>query len=657
MIVERKYFFLNYCKDRKKFFKFLEKIFSIYKIDGFKGIVTRFKKKYAKLKVKKGNIKFDANYKEWINHCEKISCFYDVSLLRKKPLISIIMPVYNSEPIFLKKAIDSVLEQTYPYWELCIADDASSSKETLKVLKEYEKKDKRIKVIYRKQNGHICAASNSALNLAKGEWVTFLDHDDMLSSNALYEIAKAINSNDKAKLIYSDEDKIDENDSRFEPYFKSNWNPDLFFSQNYINHLTALKKEIIDKIKGFKKGVEGSQDYDLILRSLQYINDNEIIHIPKILYHWRSIKGSTALDPNEKSYTTEAGIKALQDYFNIMHPGVVVIEGLLPNTYKPIYPIPGIDIKEQIKPYIEISKKNREIYNNIQYSESNIQNTPLVSLIISTRDKYEVLKKCIESILNKTNYSNYEIIIVNNQSTDTSTIKYLKHIKEKHDKIITIIEYDKPFNFSAINNLAVKHTKGEIIGLINNDIEFITENWLIEMVQHVVRTEIGAVGAKLYYGNDTIQHAGVVLGIGGVAGHSHKYFSKNHPGYFSRLKIIQNYSAVTAACLLLRKSVYFEVGGLNDTHLKVAFNDVDLCLKIQQKGYRNLWTPYAEAYHYESLSRGKEDNPEKKKRFMGEVIFMKKKWKNTLYNDSYYNPNLTLIREDFSIKDKNECLR
>jgi len=668
MIDKFLYIAFNDLKDGGDFLRIFKKSYARYKKHGFKGMYSRLEKEYKALKPSKKIDNFEVNYQGWIKTNEKDIYFYDEKVLKQKPLISIILPVYNTKAVFLRKAIDSVFKQTYPYWELCIADDASNDKETITTLKHYEKRDERIKVIYREKNSHISAALNSALSLANGEWVAFLDHDDMLAPNALYEIAKAINTNRKAKLIYSDEDKIDEKDNRFEPHFKSDWNPDMFFSQNYVNHLCAIKKDIVDNIKGFREGVEGSQDYDLILRSLPYIKDDEIVHIPKILYHWRSIKGSTAFDAQEKEYTTKAGIKALQDYFDVVRPGVVVLEGFLPNTYKPVYPIPGIDIKEQIKPYIEKSKINREIYKTIQHQTSNIKHPtsiiqhlssnihhpPLVSIIIPTRDGYEILKMCIESILEKTDYPNYEIIIVNNRSTDEKTISYLNYLKKKYDNIITIINFNKSFNFSAINNFAVMQAKGEIVCLLNNDIEIISQMWLSEMVQHVLRPEIGAVGAKLYYANDTIQHAGVVLGIGGVAGHSHKYFPKDHHGYFSRLKIIQNYSAVTAACLLVRKSVYEEVGGLDEENLKVAFNDVDFCLKVLEKGYRNLWTPYAEAYHHESLSRGKENTPEKQKRFMQEVLFMKEKWKSQLYNDPCYSPHLTLEREDFTIKQGNE---
>jgi GT2 family glycosyltransferase len=386
-------------------------------------------------------------------------------------------------------------------------------------------------------------------------------------------------------------------------------------SQNYISHLLVVKKVLLDEVGVFREGYEGAQDYDLILRLSESLNENEITHIDQILYHWRACEGSTALNVNEKEYTSEAGLNALKSHLSNKKYQTQVDKGMLPNTFKVSYPI---------------------------------EKEPLVSLIIPTRDGYDILSLCIQSILDNTCYRNYEIVIVDNQTTDLQTLAYFKSLTEKYSHI-RILKYNKPFNFSAINNFAVSQVKGEVIGLINNDVEIITSSWLKEMVGHALRPEIGAVGAKLYYDNDTIQHAGIILGIGGVAGHSHKYFTKDAHGYFSRLKIIQNLSAVTAAALVVKKSLYMEVGGLDEEHLKVAFNDVDFCLKLQAKGYRNLWTPYVELYHHESVSRGAEDTEEKKIRFEKEVHFMKKKWGNTLKRDRYYNRHLTLKDEKFGI--------
>lgn len=534
-----------------------------------------------------------------------------------KPKFSVIVPTYNTDATYLKACIDSVLTQSYPYWELCIADDASPKPHVQSVLNYYMELDDRIKVIFRPENGHISEASNSAIELATGDFVALLDHDDMLAEHALFFVVQALQTAPHASIFYSDEDKLDLNGKRIDPHFKSDWNPDLFFSQNYVSHLGIYKRSLLNNIGGFRKGVEGSQDQDLLLRCLPHVSDREIIHIPRILYHWRTVEGSTALAAGEKSYTTQAGLKALTDYFRSACPEAKVEAGLLPNTYRVRWPLP----KEQ----------------------------PLVSLLIPTRDRRTLTETCVRSILEKSQYVNFEIIILDNGSVEKETLEFFEQIQEE-DKRVKVIRYDHPFNYSAINNYGVKHACGEIIGLINNDIEVISPEWLSEMVSHATREDIGCVGAKLYYSSGEIQHAGVVLGIGGVAGHSHKHFSRNAHGYFSRLKLIQSISAVTAACLVVRKSVYEEVGGLDEDNLKVAFNDVDFCLKVRQAGYRNLWTPYAEMYHHESVSRGAEDTPEKVDRFSKEVAFMKAKWGNTLEYDPYYSPHLSSDHEDFRIK-------
>ena len=610
----KKCLLIMYNERYENIFRIIVKSYVRYKKHGYSGMIQRLDKEYIELtQMEKNHLYNKTNYAKWIEINEQK--FYQTEPLEYTPLISIITPVYNTEVRYLKEMIESVLVQTYSNWELCIADDASTETETLKTLQYYEKRYKNIKITYREKNGHISQASNSALSLAKGEYVAFLDHDDTLAPNALYEMVKKLNENPKLKLIYSDEDKIDENAKRYNPHFKSGWNPDMFFSQNYICHLVFLKKDVVDTIGGFRIGYEGSQDYDLLLRSLHVVKDDEIDRVEKVLYHWRAIEGSTAYGSNEKAYAHEAGLKALQDYFLDTDKQIIVEDGLLPNTYKVNYPIPSLP--------------------------------PFVSLLIPTRDGYEILSKCIESIREKTLYPNYEIIVLDNQTTCPQTLAYFEKIK-CHENV-TILKYDKEFNYSAINNFGVRHAKGKIIGLINNDVEVINKGWLTEMVSHAIREDIGAVGAMLYYDNETIQHAGVVLGIGGVAGHSHKYFPRDADGYFSRLKIIQNYSAVTGACLLVRKSLYEEVNGLDEKNLKVAFNDVDFCLKLLEKGYRNLWTPYVELYHHESVSRGQEDNQDKIKRFNKEVAYMQKRWFTTLKTDRYYNRNLKKIHENFGV--------
>ncbi|HAT9646183.1 glycosyltransferase family 2 protein [Legionella pneumophila] len=560
-------------------------------------------------------LKKHLKYHKWIKKNEPKKIQYDFDF---NPLISIVMPTYNTNPFFLKKTINSVIIQDYPNWELCIVDDASTNPLTIKALKRHNDHPK-IKIKFRDTNQHISKATNDALELAKGQFIAFLDHDDLLAPNALSEIVKSINDNPLAKLIYSDEDKISAFGLRKDPLFKPDFNYDLLLNMNYICHLCVIKREILNRVGGLRSGFEGSQDYDLLLRCLSYIRENEIIHIPKILYHWRMSKNSVARTIKNKEYASEAGLKALRDYLKCNDIKATAEKGLIHTTYRVKYHLP--------------------------------ENPPLVSLIIPTKDQVAILKKCVQSIIEKTNYSPYEIIILNNQSVEEETFVFFDHLKSLSSHI-KIVDYDHPFNYSAMNNYAVSHhCRGDIIGLLNNDIEVISPDWLSEMVSHAIRDSIGCVGAKLYYPDNTIQHAGIILGIGGVAGHSHKHFSDRSPGYFGRLFLTQNMSAVTGACLLVKKSIYQQVYGLNEEFLKVAFNDVDFCLKVRQLGYKNLWTPYARLYHHESFSRGYEDTPEKIRRFNSEVKYMMETWGEKLHCDPCYNPNLTLKAENFSLSN------
>ncbi len=558
----------------------------------------------------------DDPYAKWIhaNECETYQQIKrGLESFKHNPLISIVVPVYNPDEQLLVDCIESVLAQSYTNWELCLADDKSPKPHVRKVLKAYARKDSRIKPIYRSKNGHISAASNSALQKARGEWIALLDHDDELHQHALFHVVNAINEKPDVELIYSDEDKIDQSGKRIDPHFKSDWNLDLLYSQNYVSHLGVYKTDIMNKIGGFRLGYEGSQDYDLLLRYSREIDHANIVHIPKVLYHWRMVEGSTALGSGEKSYTTDAGIKALEDHFEALGQSVSVEMGKHDNIYK------------------------------VNWA---IENEPLVSLIIPTYNGYEITKQAIDSIIEKSTYRNFEILLVDNNSNNPTALEYFDEV-DQHDKV-KVLRYPYPFNYSAINNFAAKQAKGEIIGLINNDVEVINPEWLTEMVSHAQRKDVGCVGAMLYYPNDTIQHAGVIIGIGGVGGHSHKHFKRGDHGYFSRLNIVQNLSAVTAACLLVRKSVFNEVNGLNEEELTVAFNDVDFCLKVRAAGYRNLWTPYAELYHHESISRGAEDSPDKVARFNNEADYMKKTWKTNIETDPFYSKNLTANSEDFA---------
>jgi glycosyltransferase involved in cell wall biosynthesis/uncharacterized coiled-coil protein SlyX len=567
------------------------------------------------------SVEFDRNnYAEWIRRYDTLAVEardamkVRIDLLSHKPLISIVMPVYNPPLNMLEDAIRSVLGQLYPYWELCIADDASTDAAVHQLLQRYADMDSRIKVVFRKINGHISAASNSALDLVKGEYVALLDNDDLLGEQALFWVVDSIFTNPDAGLIYSDEDKIDGLGRRCHPYFKPEWNPDLFLSHNMICHLGVYRTDLVRQLGGFREGYEGAQDYDLALRCTEQLAHHQIVHIPRVLYHWRSHPGSTANAGSEKNYALLAGERALNDHF--ARAQIAAKAELLDfGMYRARYFIPA--------------------------------SAPLVSLIIPTRNGLELIKQCIDSIFAKTTYKNYEILIVDNHSDDPKTLEYFASLAG--DNRIRILRDERPFNYSMLNNDAVQHARGEYVGLINNDISVISPEWLEEMIGLAIQPNVGAVGARLWYPNDTLQHGGCITGLGGVAGHSHKHLPRNQFGYLRRAQLIQTLSAVTAACLIIKKSIYQKVGGLDETNLKVAFNDVDFCLRVREAGYRNVWTPYAELYHHESATRGNEDTPEKQLRFRDEALYMKKRWGDLLMNDPAYSPNLTLDHEDFSL--------
>lgn len=560
-----------------------------------------------------------AQYDDWIREHDTLTD-EDITAMRARlakldsqPLISIVMPVYDTPANLLREAIDSVRAQIYEKWELCIADDQSPRPHVRRMLEDYAAKDARIKVVFREANGHISEATNSAFELASGSWIALMDHDDTLAPHALAEVAFEIAKHPDAEMIYSDEDKLDDKGERYDAYFKPDFSRELFRSQNYLNHLSVHRTANIRAVGGWRKGFEGSQDYDLNLRIFERIDPAKIRHIPKVLYHWRAVAGSTAVAGSEKSYAYDAGLRALEEH--VARTGLRAKAEAAGDT-----------------PFYRLRFETPEP-------------APLVSLIIPTRDKLDLLRGCITSIRDKTTYENYEIIVVDNGSVEDETLSYLAELDEKPWG--RVLRYDKPFNYSAINNFAAERAKGSIIGLVNNDIEVISPDWLTEMVSWAAQPDVGCVGAKLYYANDTIQHAGVILGLGGVAGHSHKHFPRDHPGYFYRLKVLQNLSAVTAACLVVRADVFRQVGGLNERDLTVAFNDVDFCLKVGNAGYMNVWTPYAELYHLESISRGHEDNPEKQARFEAEKDYMRSSW--DLASDPYYSAHLTRDYEDFSI--------
>lgn len=591
-----------------------------FREQGIKGVIKKTKELFMNTYLNQQPRSIAQTYQKWLK-LYSVQTAETTKEMRKrqmdfqnKPLISIIMPVHNTPKKYLTAAIESVRNQIYENWELCIADDASTHQNTLQTLKNYQGIDPRIKVCFRKKNGHISEASNNALELASGEWIALLDHDDLLTMDALYWVAIAINLKPNAKLIYSDEDKINNSGKRFDPYFKSDWNYSLFLSQNLICHLGVYKAEIVKQIGGFRKGYEGAQDYDLALRFMEEIQENEIYHIPRVLYHWRAHSKSTSKAASNKPYALTAGQSALSEH--LKRRNIKASVEILPNNhYKINYQLP--------------------------------QKLPLISLIIPSKNNGKILKTCLDSVLWKTKYAPFEIIVVDNGSDEIETLNYLKSLEGNNQ--VKIIRDNRPFNFSAINNHAVSFTQGEYICFLNDDTEFINENWLSEMMAQMLQSKVAIVGAKLWYPDHRLQHAGVILGLGGVAGHSHKYFNKGQSDYFSRTQLTQELSAVTGACMLVRKNLFLQVGGFDEENLAISFNDIDLCLKIKALGYKIIWTPFAELYHFESISRGNDMHPDKLERFMKENQFMLQKWNGLLQNDPAYSPNLTLEHEDFTL--------
>lgn len=529
------------------------------------------------------------------------------------PKISIIIPMYNTPKKFFQELVDSLINQTYPNWELCLADGSSERNEKLEAIC---KKDERIKYKFKGINKGISENTNAALKLATGDYIALLDHDDLLPVFSLYEVVKCINANPDVEFIYTDEDKFEKlGGKRYDPYFKSDFAPDTLRANNFICHFSIFKKELMDKLGGFRKEYDGAQDYDILLRMSE--TTDKIVHIPKILYHWRVHELSTAKSGGTaKPYAYEAGIKALEDHIKRVGLKGTVTHGNTLGTYKIDY---------------ELTDK------------------PKVSIVIPNKDYISTLKVCLKSIKKLTTYDNYEIIIVENNSEEEKTFEYYKGIDGK-DNIKVVYYPEKGFNYSKIINFGVKNSTGEYIVQLNNDVELLTPNWLEEMLGFAQREDVGAVGVELFYPDKTIQHAGIIIGIGGVAGHVFKNIPKGMHGYFSKDAMVQNLSAVTAACIMTPKSIYDEVGYM-DEKFKVAFNDVDFCLKIREKGKLIVYNPYVQFIHYESKSRGFEDTPEKQARFKTEIDRFHEKWQEFLdKGDPYYNINLRLDNDQCAIK-------
>jgi GT2 family glycosyltransferase len=545
-------------------------------------------------------------YENWARRCEELRykperAAEDIEHFNYSPTVSIIMPVYNPSKEHLSRALDSVLSQFYPLWELCICDDASTAPEVRNVIEDYVAAHARIGVAFSKETGGIAAASNRALQRATGEFIGFLDPDDELTPDALYEVVKLLQEVE-ADLIYSDEDKLDKQGTRCDPFLKPAWSPDLLLSSNYMGHFEVCRRSMIDQVGGFREGFDGSEDYDLVLRLTEA--SDRIVHIPKILYHRRMVSGKAAVNSASKPFADHSAKNALTEALHRRGIKGEVTRQITPGVYR--------------------------VRRELAYPGK-------VTIIIPTRDRLKLLQKCISSIDSKTEYNNYEIVIVDNASQEAATLEYLAHTPHK------VIHDAGPFNYSLLNNRAAKEADGEYLVLLNNDVEVISGEWLSAMIEHAQRPEVGAVGAKLLYPDNRIQHAGVVLGLGAVADHSHRFVDGyRDSGYSGFPNLIRNYSAVTAACLMMRRTLFEEVGGLDEKNLPVAFSDVDLCLRLRRLGYLVVYTPYALLYHIESASRGDTTDP-------NEIAYMWTTWRDELLSDPYYHPNLTLNASDFSI--------
>jgi O-antigen biosynthesis protein len=567
-----------------------------------------------------GDAESAGDYARWIRCYDQLQR-EDVKRIREQiaqfhysPLISVLLPVYNSNSKWLRRAILSVQKQLYPRWELCIVDDASTDRKIWPFLQRCARQDRRIKLTRRTENGHISAASNDALRLATGDFVALLDHDDELAPTALYFVALALNENRELQLLYSDEDKLDAQSRRSDPYFKSDWNPELLLAQNFVSHLGVYRTDLVRRVGGFRIGFEGSQDYDLTLRCIEQIRPEQIEHLPRVLYHWRMADESTASYATAKPYAQEAARRAVQEHLD--RTGIAA--AVMPQHY-------GVYLRTKYALPAE---------------------RPIVSIVIPTRDRASCLQKCLDGIFEKTDYRKYEVIVLDNESHEAETLEFLAAL-EKRERV-RVERIEGAFNYSRLNNRGVELSRGSFIALLNNDVEVINDGWLSEMLSRALRPEVGMVGARLWYPNRTIQHGGVILGAGGVAGHAHVGLRHEH-GYFARAHLAQNLSAVTAACAVVRREVYLQLGGFDEVNLPVTFNDVDFCLRLREAGYWIVWTPYAELVHHESASRGFDDSTPKQVRFLAEIDYMKAKWGDKLLRDPFYNPNLSLGEDLYTL--------
>ena len=569
-----------------------------------------------------------AAYADWVARhdtlggADRAALQQRLAALPTQALLSVLMPTWRPDIALFKAAVASVQGQLYPHWQLCIADDASGSAELDALLAELQASDARIRVVRRTDNGHICAASNSALALADGPWVVLLDHDDLLAEHALLLLAEAIAAFPEAGLVYSDEDKLGPEGQRENPNFKPDWNHDLCLAQNLVCHLCAIRSSLMRRIGGLRPGFEGAQDHDLVLRLAEQLQARQIVHIPHVLYHWRMHAGSTAAGAEAKPYAQEAGRRAVQEHLQ-RSGSTATVQSVGSGRYRVHWPLP--------------------------------EALPLVSIIIPTRNQLGLLRQCIQTLDQLTDYPNRELIVIDNGSDDADALAYLHTLAAR--PAVRVLRDPSPFNYSALNNLAAAQAKGSLLALLNNDIEVIDGGWLREMVSQALRPGVGAVGAKLLYPDRTIQHGGVILGtdrgdgFGGVAGPAQKGLARKAGGYAGRAVLAQSFSAVTAACLVLRKAHFDAVGGFDAEHLAVTYNDVDLCLRLREAGLSNVWTPYAELIHHESISRGRDIGGKQQDRFLRERAWMLQRWGDQLRFDPAYNLNLNGEHGDFSLAE------
>jgi GT2 family glycosyltransferase len=558
-----------------------------------------------------------AAYRDWIRQYDTLSdddraaISAHIGAMAARPLISVVMPVYRPHPDLLDAAIWSVRRQLYPHWELCIADDASRQRKVRRVIEQHCRSDPRIKVVYRKLNGHICRATNSALAQARGEHVALLDHDDVLAEHALYWIAAELEDHPDADILYSDSDLIDDAGLRFAPYFKSDFNLELMLGHNMVSHLGVYRRSLVERLGGLRVGLEGSQDYDLLLRTFAASRRERVRHIPAMLYHWRRSDDAPSYSAKSLDRCIRAAHRSIVDFLGGRGIAADVVTAPQARQFhRVVYPLPDP--------------------------------APKVSVIIPTRNRADLVARCLGGVLGATDYPSLEIIVVDNDSHEPQALALLDELQTRPG--VRVVRHPGAFNFAAINNHAAAESGGTVLAFLNSDIEVGQPGWLREMVARALQPDVGAVGAKLFYPDGTIQHAGVVTGLGAdrIAGHPYKGASREVTGSFGDLVLAREVSAVTAACMVMRRSVFREVGGFDAVNLAVAYNDVDLCLRLRERGYRNIVTPFAELTHLESAERGTDASPAERERLRGEVEYMRRRWGDALLRDPYFSPNFSL---------------